>query len=321
MRYIIAIDLGATNIKIALVNSKGEISRKRIISTGGLKDKSAVISVVADSVQQIIASTRIPKRSFLGVGVGVPGLADVKKGLIHYLVNIKGWRGVPLKGILEKRLRLPVFVDNDVNVMTLGEAVYGAGKGYNNFICMTLGTGVGGGIVIDGLLYRGSTLSAGEIGHMPIEIDGPSCDCGGKGCLERYVGNKDIVRRTLLKLKEKKSPIIDKLICSNKSRLTPEILSQAASMGDKTAIEIWKETGYYIGIAMAGIVNLLNPELIIIGGGVACAGNLLFTQIRKTIRMRAMELPAHKVKVVPAALGENAGLIGAFVLVERSRLR
>jgi glucokinase len=221
-----------------------------------------------------------------------------------------------LKRLIEENVGIDTFVDNDVNLMTLGELHYGAGKDAKNMVCLTLGTGVGGGIVIDGKLYRGSTLTAGEIGHIPINEKGPKCSCGSAGCLERYVGNRHIITLALRKLSGNKKSLILALVNGNRANITPEIISKAAKVDDRLAIEIWQEVGRHIGIALTGVVNFLNPEKIIIGGGVAAAGKVLFDSIRATVNERAMDVPKRGVKIVPAKLGNNAGLIGASILTK-----
>ena len=253
--------------------------------------------------------------------MGVPGLVDSIHGLVHNLTNIRGWRKVALKEYLEKNTKLTAYIDNDVNLMALGELMCGAGQGgVKNLVCLTLGTGVGGGIIIEGKIYRGSTLSAGELGHIPVNADGPRCHCGGYGCLERYVGNAYIVEKAIKAIESGRRSLIKKLSEGNLEAITPRTIFQAARRGDKLAKEIWEETGRYIGVALSGVINLLNPEMIVVGGGVAQAGKLLFEPIRRTVKERAMSLPAGKVKIVPAKLGEDAGLIGAGMLVKTALL-
>ena len=234
---------------------------------------------------------------------------------MHYLTNIPDWREVPLGNILKKKLNLPVFVDNDVNVMALGELKFGAGAGARNMLCITLGTGVGGGLILGRKLYRGSSYVAGEFGHVPINIDGPECNCGGRACVEAYVGNSHIVRDTIARIKRGQATLIKRIVKGDLSKITPEVIDEAARAGDKFAKNIWVDVGNKVGIGLAGVVNLLNVEKIVIGGGVAKAGKILFDSIRKTIDERAMKLPAKTVKVVKAKLGYDAGLIGAATLV------
>jgi glucokinase len=247
--------------------------------------------------------------------MGAPGIVDVRTGTIHALTNIPDWREVALGDILKKRLGLPVFVDNDVNVMALGEMRFGAARGAKNMLCITLGTGVGGGLIFDGKLYRGSSYAAGEFGHVPIGIDGPRCNCGGRACVEAYVGNHYIIRDVMAKIKRGQKTLIKKLVGGDLSKITPETIDKAADRGDRFAKNVWIDVGNKVGIGLAGAVNLLNIEKIVIGGGVAEAGKILFDSIRNTITERAMKIPGKAVKVVRAKLGYNAGVIGAASLV------
>jgi glucokinase len=237
------------------------------------------------------------------VGLGLPGPIDFEKGIVHFFPNIPGWKEVKLKNILEKRLKLPVFVDNDAKVMALAEYKLGAARGSTNAVCITLGTGVGGGIIINGKLYRGLSNVAGEIGHMPINENGPACNCGGKACLEAYIGNNRVLaeaRRVFGK------------------GITLEKLSYLAKKQNRQAKIIWLRFAERLSVALSGVVNLLNPDCIVIGGGVAAAGNVLFNSIKKAVRLRAMSVQVKHVKILGAKLKNNAGLIGAAILVKQA---
>lgn len=294
-RFAIGIDFGGTQIKIGFVDGRGRILAKKAISTPIHVSPSEFVKTVGNEIDELLRRS-FKHRDCVGIGVGAPGLVSSQRGIVRYLVNVKGWRNVPIARSLEKRTHLRVKVDNDVNVMTLGEFVYGAGKGCKNLVCLTLGTGVGGGIIVDGSLYRGATDAAGEIGHVIIEPNGRSCACGGRGCLEAYVGNRRIVELGKGKFS------------------SPRQISEAAGAGDRTALFIWEQVGTQLGIALASVVNLLNPEKIVIGGGIANAGELLLGVVRRTVKKRAMKGPADSVRIVKAALGENAGIAGAAVL-------
>lgn len=315
--YTIGVDLGGTNTKVGLVSRKGKIIAERDLITKDYKGRQELIGAIISGIEELMLRRGLRKTDLLGIGIGMPGLVDIERGVVHYLVNIPGWNNVSVARLFEEHYEVPTSLDNDVNVMALGELVFGAGRGTKNMLCITLGTGVGGALIIDGKLYRGSTLSAGEIGHMPINIDGPRCNCGGFGCLERYVGSQFIAKSAVDCIKKGEKTSIPKLVNDRLSEITPEVISEAARYGDKLAVRIWQDTGRYLGIALAGAVNLLNPERIVIGGGVAGAGKVLFDAIRAGIKQRAMKLPAKTVKVVRAELGENAGVIGASVLVRR----
>ena len=236
--YVIGIDLGATFVKIGLVDKSGKVYSRREIRTPINANRTLLIDAIINNVKDIIEESG---KCVLGIGIGVPGPVDSKKGIVHYFPNIKGWNEVPLKSILEKKLGLKVELDNDANAMTLGEFVFGAGKGCDNLVCLTLGTGVGGGIIINGKLYRGGSMCAGEIGHIPINETGPQCNCGGLACLERYIGNRYIL--------EKAKQILG-------SDVTLENVSGLAASGNKKAIAIWRDVAGKLGAALTGVVNL-----------------------------------------------------------------
>lgn len=298
--FKVGIDLGATRIKMALVDERGRVSHRREIDTPFNAKKSQIIDSLVSNIAYILKTSSTKNKDVAGVGIGVPGPVDSKKGIVRYFPNIRGWNNVPLKAILQRRIDLKVALDNDVNAMTLAEYRFGAGKGAVNLICITLGTGVGGGVIIDGRLYRGSTMCAGEIGHIPINEKGPRCNCRGIACLERYVGNKYVLERA--------RRILGKGI-------TLERIDELAKEDNKKALKIWQDVGSKLGIALTSAVNILNPDMIIVGGGVSKAGELILTPMRKTLKARAMKDQAAHVKIVRARLGGNSGIIGASLLV------
>lgn len=299
-RVNVGIDLGATRMKIGLIDSKGRVYSRREVDTPSRAGRSAIINSIVDNTGIIIKASGLRKKDIKGVGIGVPGPVDSERGIVHYFPNIKGWKNVPLKSILERRLRMKVSLDNDVNAMTIAEHVFGAGKNAKNLVCLTLGTGVGGGIIINGKIYRGSTMLAGEIGHIPINEKGPRCNCRGIACLERYIGNRYILERAR------------KIFGRD---ITLERLSGLAGKGNKKAKAIWQDVGQKLAIALTGVVNLLNPDMIIVGGGVSKAGDLVLSPLKKELKARPMRGPALRVKVVRAKLGNDAGMIGASLLV------
>jgi len=315
-RFTAGVDVGATHTKVAVVDSEGRITKKVSFLTGTHK-KAGLIKAIANALGGLLREMKIGKKRLSGMGVGVPGLVDYKKGLVFYFVNIAGWRNIPFKRLLEKETRLSCFVDNDVKVMALGEMEYGAAKGYKNAICLTLGTGVGGAVIIDGRLYRGSDMVAGEIGHIPIIENGRQCACGGLGCLEAYVGKDYFLKSVRSELRGGASSLALKLSGGKPSRITPELLMEAAHKGDVFARDKWREAAEHIATALKGVINLLNPELIVIGGGIAEAGSLLFRPLRKTVKQGAMRIQGKSVKILKAKLGNDAGVIGASVLVKQ----
>jgi len=299
--YIIAIDLGGTNLKCALLDSALKVKARSCFSTKSFNDRDKLIRGIVDSIETFIRGLKISRKSVIGVGIGVPGPVDASKGLVHFLPNIPGWRDVYLKPAVQRKTGFPVFVDNDAKLMTLAEHLSGAAKGYKNALCITLGTGVGGGLIIDGKLYRGLDNAAGELGHIPVNENGPECGCGSRACLEAYVGNFSIIREAR------------KLFGPG---ITLEKTSSLARSGDKKAVLLWGGVGNKLGLVLSGIVNLLNLDVIVIGGGVSSAGGVLFSSIRKTIAERAMSVQAKRVQVLKARFAGDAGIIGAGYLVK-----
>jgi len=303
-KFIVAVDLGGTNLKIGILDLKYNIRRKEVLSTGKFDRKEDLILAIESGIKSIIRAAFLKQSSILGIGLGLPGPVDSKRGIVHFFPNIPGWREVNLKELLEKRLKLPVVLDNDAKLMALAEYKLGDAGSFRNVLCITLGTGVGGGLILEKRLYRGEDNAAGEIGHLPINEKGPRCNCGGVACLESYLGNN--------RIRQEASKIFSKGI-------SLEELSALSKKGNQKAINIWEKTGERLGIALAGAVNLLNLDAIIIGGGVANAGKILFEKLKITIRLRGMSVQSGRVKIFKARLGENAGLIGAAILVKEGR--
>jgi len=301
MPFTVGVDVGGTNIKLGLVSSQGKIVARSRLATKDFARKEKLIAALTDAIEDLIEVNGLPSKEISGIGIGLPGLIDPEKGLIHLLPNISNWRNVPLKKIIEKRLGILTCLENDVHLIALAEWQFGAGKGYENLICIALGTGVGSGLILNNALYRGEGFAAGEIGHIPLNEVGPSCSCGGYGCFERYVGNQEITNASVKIFKKK---------------LSPHDLGRLAAQGDVRAIRLWQRIGTHIGNGLVGIVNFLNPRLIIIGGGVSNNFKYLAPTIRQIIKSRAMQVQKKMVKVVPARLGDDAGIIGAQVLVK-----
>ncbi|MDD2679244.1 MAG: ROK family protein [Candidatus Omnitrophica bacterium] len=300
-KFIICIDLGGTNLKVALLDLNYKIKDREILSTRSFMEKDDLIQGIVHSVNRFIKYNALSKAQILGVGLGLPGPIDAKRGIVHFFPNIPGWKEVALRDILRKKLSLAVYLDNDAKLMTLAEHKLGAAKGYRNVLCMTLGTGIGGGIIINNKLYRGFNNAAGEIGHLPINEKGAPCNCGALGCLEAYVGNQRIIKEARKTFKRS---------------ITLEELSWLAIKRNRLAIAVWRKTGGHLGFALAGVVNLLNLDAIVIGGGVAGAGNVLFESIKQALKDQAMSVQAGHVKIFKAKLGNEAGLIGAAIMVK-----
>ena len=303
----IGVDVGGTNIKLGLVASSGKIIAKtNLVTKTYAHHPRHLIDALVAAIRALIRENGKTIKDIAGIGIGLPGLIDVSKGNVIFMPNVPGWKNIPLRRIIQTQLKLPVFIDNDVNLVALGEWKLGAGKGYKNLVCITLGTGVGGGLVLNGELYRGEGFVAGEIGHIPLNEQGPACNCGGTGCFERYVGNHILTSRAAKMF--------------NKKNIRIEDVFDLADRGDARAVRFWRETATHIGNALVGVINLLNPRLIVIGGGVANNYKFLEKTIQKVIRRRAMKIQRDMVRIVRARLGDEAGILGAHILVKESIL-
>lgn len=310
----IGVDLGGTNIKIGLVSELGEIIYSNSIPTNADQGFEATYKNIIQVIRETLEASPVAKEKIEGIGFGCPGLIDSVNGIIRDLPNMPGWVNVHLAEMISKEFGLKTRIDNDVRSATLGEYKFGAGKGASNLICITIGTGIGSGIILDGKLIKGFTLCAGEIGHMTLqEHGGPICGCGNTGCLEALGSASSIVRRAQELLSGGRPSKIREIM--KDGELTPMVVTMAAEKGDAPAQRILYETGRWIGIGLANVINLLNPELVIIGGGVANAGQYIFDPIKETINKRALRFPGDNVTVLKAQLGDNAGVIGSSLLV------
>ena len=313
-KYRIGVDVGGTNVKIALVDKEGSIVYSNTTPTRTEMGYEYTISNIKQAIIDLMKETKTDKTTIEGIGFGFPGQIDCDAGVVRVSPNIPGWINVPIAKIIEKEFGITTKVDNDVRCAALGELAFGAGKGCKNLICITVGTGIGSGLIINGKLVRGADNAAGEIGHIKLQMhDGPICGCGDSGCLEAFASGPSIVAMAQEYILGGKSTKYRELA---NPEITPYVVAEAAKQGDKVALKIFERMGKYIGIGLASVVNLLNPEKIVIGGGVADAGDILFTPLIETLKKRAMPIQAKSVSVVPAQLGNAAGVIGASLLIE-----
>ena len=311
----IGIDVGGTNVKIALVDDSGKIIYSNSVPTRAEMGYEYTVNNIKQAIYDLMKETKLTAKDIEGIGFGFPGQVDYKSGIVRLAPNIPGWVEVPIAKMIEDEFHIPTRVDNDVRCAALGELKYGAGKGCENLICITVGTGIGSGLIVNGKLVRGASNAAGEIGHIKLQIhDGPICGCGDTGCMEAFASGPAIVAMAEEYILGGKSTKYREM--ANGGDITPFIVAEAAKAGDPVAKRIFARIGEYIGIGMASVVNLLNPEKIIIGGGVADAGDILLEPLKETLKKRAMKIAGETVKVVPAQLGNTAGVIGASLLIE-----
>lgn len=300
--HAVGIDFGGTSIKPALVQGA------RVVQHGTpINPQEGTAAQTLDAMERSIRELCAPLNALVPVGIGLPGLVDSINGVVHGLSNVEGWHEVPVSAILSERLNTPVILENDANAMAYGEWLYGAAANTRHAVCITLGTGVGGGLILDGKLFRGAQLAAGEIGHTSIDYRGLKGPYGNLGCLESYVGNRQISERA-------RAAYAAASLTPPSENCSPRDLDAAARGGCAVARQLWLEIGTELGAALANLVWILNPDAIVIGGGVANAGDSLFPHIKSSIRSRCSDIVTNNLRVVPAALGNDAGAIGCAAL-------
>lgn len=310
---VVGVDLGGTKIYTAAASVDGEILAEVKIPTeagGGLEH---VLARIISTVRQVQKDA--PAVGKVGaLGIGVPGLMDPFRGIVHQAPNL-GWSGVPLKDLLEARLGVPVYVDNDANLAALGEHTFGAARGAEDVVYVTVSTGIGGGLILKGELYYGAFFGAGEIGHMTVDPEGPPCSCGNRGCLEALASGTALARQAAELVARGEGREI--LRAAGGNNITARSVSLAAAAGDEAALSLLKEAGRALGIGLANIVNLLNPALIVLGGGVMQSGPLFWKAMEEEMETRVLRAARRQARVVTAALGPRSGLLGAVALAAR----
>ena len=319
MSCYIGIDFGGTNLRAALADTEtGQILHQRKRSTLAAEGQEAVIQRIIQLIRELIGESGIPADKIMGVGVGVPGTPDIETGIIQLLPNLPGrWLNVPLGSIIEAQVRLPVAVVNDVRALTLGEWTFGAGRGAETLACLAIGTGIGGGVVVNGQFHLGIDATAGEFGHQVVEVNGLPCGCGGRGCLELYASGPAIAALGVKEVMHGHATRIAELVDHDLNRIDASIVVQAAREGDEIAKGILERAGRYLGIVVGNILGVISPQKVIFGGGVSVAGDLLLNPIVQTVRERVHVIPHEKVQFVIAELGINGGLIGAALWAQR----
>lgn len=314
MKYAIGIDVGGTKISLALGTEKGKILARREIPTGTGRGTRGCVRELAANLRALILHSCIAPEKILGIGVGCPGAVDPSKDTLPRSPNLPGWAGLPLKRILGKAAGLPVFVANDANAAALGEKLFGAGKKAKDLIYITVSTGIGGGILINGRLYEGAGSVAGEIGHISIVPDGKKCACGKRGCLEAYASGTAIGNFVRERMTAKNTRVLKFL--GRDKKVSAKQAGQAAREGDKLAIESYRSAGYYLGIGLANLLNILNPETIVIGGGVLKSAHKIFWKtMMKSAKQHAWPEAFRTATIVRSQLQGCVGDLGALALV------
>lgn len=313
--YAVGVDLGGTNIVVGAMSFDGSQlhglhSAPTLASEGAEAVIARMARMVNETIDTTMRETGIPREAFIGVGVGAPGTVDRETGCVLKAPNL-GWYDRPLNEPMVRLTGLPVEIDNDANCATYGEWWLGAARGGTNVIGVTIGTGVGGGILIDRRLYRGSSYNAGEIGHTTIDLDGRRCGCGNYGCLEAYASGSAIAVRAQEALAGDETSVLRRMVDGDLSRITAALVYAAAAEGDVVALEIVRDAARVLGAGVANLLNIFNPDVVVIAGGVTHAGEALFEPLRKEVRRRAFKSVSDSCRIVPGTLPGTAGVVGA----------
>ncbi len=318
--YVVGIDIGGTKLATVVADKTGHILGKVRKPTLSEKGPEYAIGLLFDMVREAVSQVGLEQASISAIGVSCGGPLDTKTGIVYSPPNLPGWDALPLKARLESEFQVPVMIENDANASALAEFRFGGGRGYNAVLYMTMSTGIGGGIVIDGQVYHGANDSAGEVGHQILLPNGPRCGCGKQGCLEALCSGPAIARRAQAAIQkqlagEKVSTAMLPLANGRIEDVKSEHVLAAARMGDALALELVQETAYYMGWGIANLVNILNPDIVLLGTIAVAAGDLLLDPIRETVLKFAMPRSAEAVNIAPAQLGDALGDLAAVALV------
>jgi glucokinase len=312
---VLTVDLGGTKIIAAVVLPDGKIISRNYCMTMADHGPEIVIDRILVAVNRATAQANLNTSDVIGIGIAAAGIMDTARGIVTTSPNLPRWYNVPLRDVIADRLGVVTYVINDANAAALGEHRFGAGVGFDNIVYLTVSTGIGGGIIIGGELYSGADGCAGEMGHMTVEANGPRCHCGNFGCLEALASGWAMAKAALRRIKNGEKSSIVELVDGRLENITAETVSAAARRGDKLAADLVAESAKYLGIGLANLVNIFNPELIVIGGGLSKMGDMLLKPAQRVLKERAFQLPAQTAHIARARLGSNAGIIGAAAYV------
>ena len=313
--HVVGIDIGGTKLATVVADKDGNILQKVRRPTESKKGPDHAVQLLLEMVGEVLHLAGLQREDISGIGVSCGGPLDTKTGIIYSPPNLPGWDALPLKEIIESEFHIPTVIENDANAGALAEARFGGGRGYDYVLYMTMSTGIGGGIVAHGEIYHGTNDSAGEVGHQILLPDGPLCGCGKYGCLEALCSGPSIARRAQEAITDQPHTKILALADGQIDRVRSEHVLQAARDGDALAIALVEETAYYMGWGIANLVNILNPQIVLLGTIAVAAGDLLLDPIRRTVAEMAMQRPLEAVKIMPAELGDSIGDLAAISLV------
>jgi N-acetylglucosamine repressor len=312
--YVIGIDVGTKTIKGVISDLNANILIKKSVSISLPITNDGFIELMKNCIHQLLEAGNISLDKYIGIGVGMHGVVDVDTGTSLFAPNLQ-LRNIALKDELEKEFKLPVKIENDARAMALGEAWFGNGNGADNIVCVNVGSGVGAGIIINGKLFHGEHFISGEVGHMTIDINGPKCTCGNYGCLQTFTSGPAIAERIRREISLGKKSIVADMVNGDLDIIDGKIVYEAALKGDTLSINALSEAGRYLGIGLTNLIHILNPKLIIIGGGVANANGFVLDSVRETIQNRCLTQSAKQTEILLSKLGEDATAIGAVTLI------
>lgn len=313
-RYIIGVSIGVGSIDVVLTDLGADIvTKKTIYIDENNINEEYVFTHLINLINEVIEISEIDRKKIVGIGVAMHGVVNPMLGISQY-APYYNWENVNIKSILEEKFEYPVFLDNDVRAIALGESLFGAAKRIDNFVAINISNGIGAGIIIDNKPYYGVDYSAGEIGHMVVEQDGSLCNCGNYGCLESVASNKSVERKVIRSIKQGVSTLLTNEV-EDTEKISIRDISIAASKGDELSISVLKETARYIGVGISGLVNILNPKLIVLVGDIFEQDKIMIKTLSEVVKKRGLRISTENVKIVKSDLGENAAVIGAATLV------
>ncbi|MBI2861028.1 MAG: ROK family protein [Chloroflexi bacterium] len=308
---VLAIDLGGSKISSALVSREGRVLASERVPTLAAEGPQPVIGRIFGLIDSLLARHTLNPSDFCGISIAAAGAVDSARGLVTFSPNLPGWLDIPLRDIIREKYTVDTFLVNDASAAALGEHRLGAGRGTRDMVLLTLGTGIGGGIIIDGRLYTGATGAAAELGHMVIDIDGPDCPCGNRGCLEVLASGTAVAREAVSRIRSGGKSALADMAGGRLDSITAVMVEAAARQGDALAADVIHRAATYLGYGMTSLVNIFNPEALIIGGGMSDMGDLLLEPARQIVRTKAFPVSAAAVRIGVAEVGNDAGLYGA----------
>jgi len=318
---VLAVDLGGTKIITAIISNSGQVVSEDRCQTLADEGVSPVIERLFAAIDSLLNRNNMEPSQLGGISLAAAGAIDSDRGVITLSPNLPGWRDVPLGDMVRERYRVDAFLVNDASAAALGEHRFGAGRGVSNLILLTLGTGIGGGIIINGEMYLGACGSAAEIGHMVIDVNGPECGCGNRGCLETLASGTAVARDAVRRINQGEKSSLVAMVGGKIEDITAEKVGTAARKGDSLALDVLSRAGTYLGVGLANLVNIFNPEMIVLGGGMAELGGLFIDPARRLVVERAFPISAGAVRIVTAQLGNEAGVYGAAIFALEGVMR